>query len=102
MRPEDVPTETHTFVVSNSIAAALEWCRENGVEPYGRRTVIVTRPRSLVGRTIWPHDRVVEVSDGGRWHAGDELAAVIRHAMQKGRTPVEPTTFHSTEETTGA
>jgi len=89
-RPFAVPrVQSLTFVVSNSIDAAREWCRENGVEPYSRRTVIVTTARAFTGRIIRPRDRVVVVSSDSPWHDRDKIDALIRMAKRMGGTPVD-------------
>jgi len=69
-----------TFIIGGTHREALGWCRENGVAPYARTTIIATHGDAIRGHAIRPEDRVV-------WHVTHvptELLEQVRVAQMVG------------------
>ena len=48
------------FILGATRRDALDWCAENGVAPYSKRTIVVTgKSQAMRGHTVLSYDRVV-------------------------------------------
>lgn len=48
------------FILAATRKDALDWCAENGVQPYSKRTILVTgTSQAIRGHTVLSYDRVV-------------------------------------------
>ena len=68
-----------TYIVGGTREGAIDWCRQNGVQPFARDTQILTTERAMRGHTIRRDDVVIRLAP-----MGEALENGLRLAMMYG------------------